>query len=44
MGVDTLIVSIALLLLLLNILVWFVYETEKEINWVDDLMIAVFKH
>jgi len=30
MGVDTLIVSIALLLLLLNIWVWFIYEAEKE--------------
>ena len=32
MGLDTLIVGIALLLLLLNIWVWFVYETNNEIN------------
>jgi len=31
MGVDTLILSIALLLLLLNIWVWFISDIKKEI-------------
>jgi len=38
MGVDTLIVSIALLLFLLNIWVWFIYEDERKIKLKDDLI------
>jgi len=37
MGLDTLIVSIALLLLLLNIWVWSDYETEREIKYIEKL-------
>ena len=38
MGVDTLIVSIALLLLLLNIWVWFVSDIKKEIKPARDFV------